>query len=432
MSDIIGWRIIEILANIFDAFVAADFYNAMLGSKHKHTVLWTSVLFFATLTLVNFLIGDISINLVIIMLLWFICSILIFNGRLRSKAFYTLIIAGLVVLSESISSVLLLAISDTTTEEMMAYGFRRTMGMVLSKIILFVLMKILSMFNRGKKSNVPFKYWLALMVVPTICMLISILLFQMDWNIIKETVGLPLLLIVTIGILFINVLIFVLFEYLADTVELSKENKLMQMQIELQQTHYNETFAEQQETRHMWHDMKNHVICLQQMQKNGNLENAGEYIEELNQKLDEFHSVVNTGIPVIDTVMNIKYRYASSKGIHISINANPNGIGNISQMDLCTVISNIVDNAIEECQKCEDKQIDFEIKTQGDYLVVTCKNPLSQQSLQKSKLLQSDKSGAKMHGIGLKNIDAVAKKYNGYKVIDTANDTFTITVIMCL
>lgn len=432
MTDVIVWTVIELLVNVFDSVVSAVFYGAMLGSRKRHSRLIAGCLFMLIVTGVNMFSLDISINMLITLSLWFVCSIFLFNGKIRKKLFYTLTIAGLFVLSETIGSLILLTFSDIGTEEMTSYGFHRMMGILLSKILFFIFIKILIALKTKNEDKIPFRYWIALMFVPTVGILISILLFQMDWQMIKEAVSLPLLMAVSIGILFVNVLVFLLFENFASATRLSQENGLMQQQMRLQEAHYQESLIEQQETRRLWHDMNNHIMCLQQMQRDRNFEHFDEYIQDLNESLERSHAVCNTNIPVVDTIVGLKYRYAKSCGIKISVKAMLSNIGNIAQMDLCTIISNILDNAIEECQRHDDGKIQFSIFERGNYLVISCTNPIGESSKKKSSLLVSEKNNPKMHGIGLRNVEATANKYNGNTLIDINNFQFTITVNLCL
>lgn len=432
MTDTLAWYTVEVFVNILDAALSVYFLSKMLRDKNKTSKFIAYVLFTVIITGINLFSLDISVNMLITTALLFLCSLFLFDGNTHVKLFYTLTLDGVVVLSETIVSLVLLAFTDVGVNQMAEPGFHRIIGIILSKILFFVLIKILIILKNNKNDKTPLKYWLALMIVPTVNILTAILLFQIDWQFIKETVSLPLLTVVSVGILFVNVLVFFLFENFANASKLSESNNLMQQQIKLQAAHYNEVYIEQQETRKLWHDMNNHIICLQQMQADGNFGSVSKYINELSESLERSHLPCNTGISVIDTIVNIKYQYAKVHGIDMQITASFSKTDVFSQMDMCTIISNILDNAIEECLNTDNKQIQFSITEKKHYLVIRCSNPISEQSKSKKRILDTNKANPSAHGIGLKNVELAAKKYNGNMTVDIENGFFTIIITMCL
>ncbi|MDR1002337.1 MAG: GHKL domain-containing protein [Oscillospiraceae bacterium] len=421
----------ELSLNILDTFLAVYLLSAILGAKSTKHKIWCNAVFFAVMTGANFLIKDISLSMFATLGVWLVLSSIFFKGKFHAKIFYHIILAVFFVLSETLASLLLLAFSGAGLQQMHEFGISRIIGTIMSKIVFFILVRIAIEIREGKKSKIPFKYWIVLMTVPLLCVFTAILLYQIKWDLIVEAVNLPLLWVVSFGLLIIGVMVFFLFENFADASSLAKDNRLMEQHIEMQNSHFLESELAYRETRRLWHDMNNHLLCLKQMKEDGNLSHVDTYIEELSSSLEQGVMPCRSGVPVIDTVVSVKYRHAVSEDIDFIINVAGIDCSSFSQMDLCTVISNVVDNAIEECESFEgEKTIELSISENENYLILNCANSISEKTKSKSNLLETRKRDPENHGIGLKSVRSTINKYNGNMVAGIENDKFCVHIIM--
>jgi sensor histidine kinase regulating citrate/malate metabolism len=141
--------------------------------------------------------------------------------------------------------------------------------------------------------------------------------------------------------------------------------------------------------------------------------------------------VVHTNHAVVDAVINQKYRYAQMKGITVIMMVNDLSDLSIDEEDLVTVLSNILDNAVEACENLlEDKIVKLKITTDNDQLLIAVQNPVTEPILIVNNRIVTSKEDKKEHGIGLLNIYAVVEKYNGTCAIQCKNGWFHLTVLM--
>ena len=123
----------------------------------------------------------------------------------------------------------------------------------------------------------------------------------------------------------------------------------------------------------------------------------------------------DVGNEIINTVIN-SYFHPIKKFCEIKVKGFADNKLNISQRDLCVVVSNLVKNAVEELEnsQSDSKRIVFEVKQGKNFLHITVKNTIDYEKISlKNNFPITTKKDKKMHGLGLKNVEKVAEKYNG-------------------
>lgn len=162
------------------------------------------------------------------------------------------------------------------------------------------------------------------------------------------------------------------------------------------------------------HDYHNHIQTL--LALNGDRERTREYLLNLNRDLTAVDTVLKTGNVMVDAILNSKLSLLGSKEIRISARAVvPPALG-ISEIDLCVIIGNLLDNALEACMKQEDAKERFVrvfIGILKDQLYVSVTNSTCGLVKKSGRNYPSAKNG-EGHGFGLVRIDRIVKKYGGY------------------
>jgi len=106
----------------------------------------------------------------------------------------------------------------------------------------------------------------------------------------------------------------------------------------------------------------------------------------------------------------------------------------IEPVDLCIILGNALDNAIEECQRIEDdsvkKEIVLKMICKNDQLFISVANPMSGKAIIRDGRFVTIKPDARNHGFGLKNIESVVQKYDGILDILTENNIFKLNIAL--
>lgn len=172
---------------------------------------------------------------------------------------------------------------------------------------------------------------------------------------------------------------------------------------------YQET---QRETRRVHHDMKNHIACLYNLIQEKKYEEAGKYITDLSAQVQQIDKELHSGNDIVDAILNEKY--ANAKKDHITIFIDGRfGCFPIAAIDLCTIFSNAIDNAVEALRNSSvsNKEIQIEFKQQNGMQFVRFQNPVEQSKSNHTFL--TAKRDSINHGFGLGNIKMAVEKYKG-------------------
>jgi len=221
--------------------------------------------------------------------------------------------------------------------------------------------------------------------------------------------------------------IFIMIERANDKRNISMANekiRLMESQLS-----YAETMNElAQEMKKMRHDYLKHMNVIYRLAEYGKMNEIKSYLYEMDQDLAEIRDVVILEHPVICAVVTEMKQKARKNNIRcetcITVSKFP-----FNQYELSSLITNILQNAIEACCKIQDiqkRKIDFEIKYEhNDTIVINCKNTMTGEIIMNRKgKIQSTKEDKTSHGLGIEIIESIVKKYSGDIAIHYSDTNF--------
>lgn len=185
--------------------------------------------------------------------------------------------------------------------------------------------------------------------------------------------------------------------------------------LEAQLKHFKSFQETQQETRRIRHDMKNHIICMNDLLERGENEKLSEYLKELTDITQHIDKELHIGNDIADAIINEKYVTAKSKGVQINLEGSLAGIDSIAPIDLCTIFANALDNALEAVTApgITKPFITINIKRNKKFLFLSFLNPCLQKLPLQNGSLKTTKNDTINHGFGLNNIHIAVEKYNG-------------------
>lgn len=177
------------------------------------------------------------------------------------------------------------------------------------------------------------------------------------------------------------------------------------------------------------HDVKNNAATISALIDSGDGEEAKRLLSELAERLGNALGGGNkTNVSAIDSVVSEKAKLCEELGITLDMHAEPLPDTKISPLDLSSVISNILDNAIEAAGKCEEPVITFRVFKYKSYLAVTCENPTSAAPHVVNGALATTKGGG--HGYGVEIISEICKKNNGRFQYEFDNEVFKASAFL--
>ncbi len=162
------------------------------------------------------------------------------------------------------------------------------------------------------------------------------------------------------------------------------------------------------------HDYHNHMQSIKAYLAKDNIAEARRYLDNLEVDLDDIRLLFDTGNLNVDAILNAKISLALENGIRCDYKAViPKNLA-ISDIDLCVLIGNLIDNAVEACRKLQkDEQfLRLYIATFKEQLYISVTNATNEVARKLDDEYISNKRGD--HGHGLKRINNIVEKYDGY------------------
>lgn len=162
------------------------------------------------------------------------------------------------------------------------------------------------------------------------------------------------------------------------------------------------------------HDYHNHLQTLKARLDMGQSESAREYLDRLENDLDGIRALAETGNVSVDAILNAKLSLVLKKEIALSFKAEVPQSLTVSDIDLCVILGNLIDNAVESCEKVSEGErfLRLYIGVFRKQLYLSVTNATAETVRKIDAAYISTKRGS--HGHGLKRIDRVVEKYGGY------------------
>ncbi len=223
----------------------------------------------------------------------------------------------------------------------------------------------------------------------------------------------------------IMIIVYFVERFLMQARESNEENiHLMKKQLE----YYKDMEFLDTEIRKFRHDIKNHFICMESLLHNGNVEELQQYFSDLQQSISFQKKMYFSGNEIVDAILQHDLPHYCKEEVNVTIYGNLPCIGNVSAMDLCTLFSNLLSNAITSANQCvgiSDSQLTIHFSSGEKYFSIAMSNSILNKSSIKSRKKQD-----RNHGFGINKIKNVLEKYDGRFELNVGQEILTIKVYL--
>lgn len=205
------------------------------------------------------------------------------------------------------------------------------------------------------------------------------------------------------------------------------EKRIASFEQEIMQKYYAEVENMYRKMRGWRHDYRHHIQTMKVHAANGEYGEIDKYLDMLDDDLTNVETVIKTGNKMADAILNSKLSMAKEKEIKVKAEAKIPVSLTISELDLCIVIGNLLDNAIDACMELpvEDRLIRIYMEMKGNYLYLALTN--TAKGKKKKHFLTTKGEG---HGFGLTRVDGIVKKYGGYITRASEDEAFSTEVLL--
>ena len=253
------------------------------------------------------------------------------------------------------------------------YNFLKTT--IFSIVILCSFSFIKSFFKVNSKIMDIKQNFVLSIFLPFFSILVPYIIIILD-NVLNTAFTNYISLFISLGLIFLNVYLIKLYEYLYKNNSLKNQLEILKEQSKMQLSYYESLSNKQIELKHYIHDVKRHIQTIQNLYATNQSELADQYIFDLYGVLQKFQYYFTSENKVLEILINDKIRKA--KELNIEVSAIDNTISNLSfikNIDLVLILSNLIDNAIDAAVECDEKYININIDNHYQLVYITIQNP---------------------------------------------------------
>lgn len=182
------------------------------------------------------------------------------------------------------------------------------------------------------------------------------------------------------------------------------------------------------------HDVQNHFYVLYNLIQSGKSDKALSYIKTFTENL-QHANIIYTGNQIVDAILFDKSNKAKSANIVFDIEGTFPENPKIDSLDICAILSNLLDNAIEACEQIPEpdmRRIKWKSNYTKEYILIQIQNTVDKNPLLDNKHLHTVKKNPEMHGWGLKSVRESIEKYKGNITFEYKCPYFNVSVLLQL
>ena len=303
---------------------------------------------------------------------------------------------------------------------------------LLAKVILFfVVLIIRKLFGKKSMEMMLDTEWLRFLFFP-IYTIAAIYAMLTVFGYVQTVEQANLLFFIAFGMVGMNIVVFYLIN---DGVEREAQmhvNKVFQIQAKNQLEMYRSISENFDSQKRKTHEYKNQISCIESLLDKKQYSKLEEYVKKIYGSLNNEPDAIDTNNVIVNAILNTKYQEAEAKGIVFVFRVNDLSDLKLKDEDVVTILANLLNNAIEACETCEDKKvIKFKFVKEDDMIVIAVKNTFNYDVIYENGEIKSTKtSSVDEHGVGIKNVLKIIEKYDGSYVIEDKDKEFFFSIII--
>ncbi len=390
------------------------------------TVLWMVLMKYVT----GFLEKNMEVKFAAVIGLCVIFADFLYNASIIKSIVISVIFHCIAFLVDVISILISKsAIYDDGIEGIFIRKTEMRFSLTMQFLLFFVLIFVSEIIKKNKRYMFSTVEWIRFSLFPLFS-IIGCTALYINFRNINDINQINTLVYFTIGVLFAN---FFVFSIQKNIVENKNEIRKMALQKEKTEglTKLYENIAKNydEKLKHE-HEFKNQIAIISELTQSGEIEKLNEYLIECNRKILHYKNVIDTNNVIVNTVLNYKYQEAAEKNIVFLVKINDLSSVKMEEMDIVTILSNLLDNAIEASIKEDvtDKIIKVKIVYENKNLFIGVTNRFNGKILKRNGRYLTIKKDKNVHGIGIDNICEIVERYNGEYVVKSSEDEFNFLI----
>lgn len=362
------------------------------------------------------------------------CSIL-FKEKIYIRSVFSITMIYILYIIDIVIGNILSLILDQQVLEVFYGNFScRLVSCLIIKLI--DILAVIMLYRAFKKSglNLSKRVWILFNIVMIVFLSVTVAYMNIypEYN---ENQSLKLMFTaISISFLVMSIIVIYFFTYICASFQQSKNLYLLQTSYAAINEKLSVQLENNQKLHKIRHDIKNHLLNIRSLIDRNQVNDA---VQLLNQVIGQTENISvgitqTTGNSIIDAVISYKATVCFNKKITFRYTLEKLPELSIDLIDISSVVSNLIDNAIEATEKTNDPCVQVSISNYNNYLVVfvknSCNNTFSSDE-DENKLL-STKSDKSLHGYGMQIVNDIAVKYDGDCKWESSDGFFAVNVLL--
>lgn len=421
-------QIINILMVAFGVEIVRLYFQVFCWKRrnpHKaRWIVWVLYISFQIAIMVFNASHPFAILMINILLAFLICK-LTYDVELKLAVF----LAGTLYVVWMLVEVATNYVLTLTGVALLENGF--IVGVVISKIVMYILLLVMSRYTKADyMANLPFKYWLSLFTVPAA----TIFIIHNSFMITVDSDRSVFFFTSTVLLIWINYMIFDVYNRLGKQIIDDRKLLIYEQQLKICEQQANTREQAYRETARLRHDLKQYLVALFTDIEAKDYDLAQNKIQELLKQNQIYRQeAVHSGNICIDALLSYKDAEAIQEKIKTEYDISVIPELPFERGDLCVILGNLLDNAIEAAAKVEnsEKWLKTQIQYNKGCILIAVENSCNDKFINYDHdRYLTTKPDKTEHGIGLESVRYTAEKYHGTVEIEKKEAIFKVTVFM--
>lgn len=425
----------------FETFGERGRWKKGIFASRWKTILCLGVLSFPSAVLIQ---GDIWLQLVSNLALTIVVMMFYIRGSTGKCILLAIVLQGLLWLSDVLALLAAPWLAQNDAARSRKEDF--LIALLVKMFLLLLLMVMNIVFRRRDARYIRARDWLVFLAVPVFSMAVTVS-FIRNMEFVRTT-GLERFFVeMALGFAAMNVIMFYFMQNIARREHLLHERALLDMEARSQTQLYKTIMEKVQGQRKLSHEYKNQITCIQALCEAGEYDRLEDYLKQISGEVLHDLDYIDTNNVFANAVLNAKYQEAVERDILMVCKINDLSGLAMDSSDLVVLLSNLLNNAIEACEKCpaepsRESTVSVGLKPcprkiklkcvceEGEFIlsVRNTQNGALKKAREKLYSTKNDNPGS--HGIGLKNVVQIVEKYGGYYAIGHTKSEFQISIII--
>ena len=423
--------IVDVASYIIEVLIAISFFKVVAVRK-EISLIWR-VLIGIVLVFIRGMILYGTDNQMIMCIAGFV-TILVISFLYKMGSIKRLVLSVMLIilfiLFEIIIGLVLANFMGMSVEAISQNIFNYMQGVLISKLSLFVVVRGFVHFGDSYEAKGSNSFFIGLMIHPIATFLVIFVMSKYmyvayDKEMIVFSIVAVLVLISS------NILLFYLFEHYQRINYEKDREQLLKQEMEYKAEYYKDLSNKQKITNKTMHDLKNQLFALKESLK----KDTGEGIKKITSICDDIllsKPISYTGNETIDALISVKTEMMKNENINFRYSIFMATNSSIDIYDMCIILGNLLDNAIEASRYVQDKNrsVELNIRQHEKYISMNVCNTVETKVQIENNKIKTTKKNKELHGFGIMSIKEISQKYNGNCTFKQDGDKFQAIVML--